>query len=1079
MQTTEKQQPQKIPEAETKNVDRASTLEKFLFNRQILGILLSFLLLVGGVMGYFSMVKESDPDIKLAKAMISTEWPGTDAETIENRITDKLEDKIKSLPGLKKIKSGSFNSFSLVDVEFKAEAPVGESIQKLRGKMDDAKPKMPPESEGRKQPEFEQISQQDAPVLTLALYGDNLNSVVLSNSAKELKDILEQVKNVRKVKLAGRRKEVIHIQLIPPRLLELGISANQVKQAIQQGNLDMSWDRVRDNAIGGQIRLYGRFRTLDDLKQLPVARLNENRVVRLEEIAEVRRDLERETNRAAFSWQGEEFVPTVNVDVVKVPGTDSIQVIDDSLAIIEQTKQNPNLWPHGMEYRVINNDGEYINNDLFNLGSNVLQASACVFAILLFALTWKEATIAGLAIPLTFLGAMLILWLGGQTLNNMVLVGMILALGLMVDVFIVMLEGIHDGIFVQKLGFDRAAIKTVRLNAIPALAGQLTTILAMAPLMAIAGKMGKFVRLIPISAITCLILSYALALLVVVPMSKFLLGKVKEENKATFIDRLTETATEKFTNWSLNNTVKNRQVARLWTLGTIALLVFSFVLASQLSFTLFPDSDKRKLSINVELAPTATLERSQAVADEIGEVLRNYSDPNSNKVFTSTIKLVGKRSGLISSGELKPETADYFVGFSAIFTTQDKRQQPSYVYVKELRQEIKEVLENYPGSTLAMQYQKTGETEDPIQVELSGKDIGLLREMSTQVQQALREIPGTMDVRDDLGNLQTDYKYIPRREAMNFYGLSQDEIAWQGRSMVIDTEIGEYPVGSGEEDIKIRLSSAWSSQAGAVGGPSREDEFAIMRFISPKGQIISADSVLDSEQDLVPLSITHRNTIRTVTVLAKNIPGTGIYDSDILAQLQPKLEEMQQNWPRGYRYKFGGDAETSSETFGSAGVMLVVAIFLVFALLVLQFASYTQPLIIMLTIPFATIGLFVGFWLFNIPFSFPAMIGVISLTGIVVNNAIFMVDRMNARRQEGMDVRRAAAFGSSDRLRPILTTSLTTVIGLLPLAFSEAKWFPLCMAIIFGLISSTLIAFLVVPGLYLQLTSNKATVQED
>ncbi|MDJ0572620.1 MAG: efflux RND transporter permease subunit, partial [Pleurocapsa sp. MO_192.B19] len=308
MQTTERQQAQKIPEAETKNVARASPLEKFLFNRQILGILLSFLLLVGGVMGYFSMVKESDPDIKLAKAMISTEWPGTDAETIENRITDKLEDKIKSLPGLKKIKSGSFNSFSLVDVEFKAEAPVGESIQKLRGKMDDAKPKMPPESEGRKQPEFEQISQQDAPVLTLALYGDNLNPVVLSNSAKELKDILEQVKNVRKVKLAGRRKEVIHIQLIPPRLLELGISANQVKQAIQQGNLDMSWDRVRDNAIGGQIRLYGRFRTIDDLKQLPVARLNENRVVRLEEVAEVRRDLERETNRAAFSWQGEEFV---------------------------------------------------------------------------------------------------------------------------------------------------------------------------------------------------------------------------------------------------------------------------------------------------------------------------------------------------------------------------------------------------------------------------------------------------------------------------------------------------------------------------------------------------------------------------------------------------------------------------------------------------------------------------------------------------------------------------------------------------------------------------------------------------
>ncbi|MEM8675621.1 MAG: efflux RND transporter permease subunit [Cyanobacteria bacterium P01_G01_bin.67] len=470
MQTTDKQPPQ-IPEKEVKS-DRATAIEKFLFNRQILAILLSFMLFVGGIMGYFSMVKESDPDVQLAKAIISTEWSGTDAETIENLITDKLEDKIKSLPGIKKIKSGSFNSFSLVDVEFKAEAPVGESIQKLRGKMDDAKPDMPPESEGRKQPEFEQISQQDAPVLTLALYGENIDSVVMSDAAKELQDILEQEKNVRKVDLAGRREEVIHVQLIPPRLMELGVSATQVRDAIQAGNMDMSWDKVRDNAIGGQMRLYGRFRTLDDLKQLPVARLNENRVVRLEEVAEVRQDLERETNRAALSWSGAEYVPTINVDVVKVPGTDSIKVINDSLTAIENAKQDPNLFPQGMEYRVINNDGEYINRDLFNLGNNVLQASICVFIILLFALTWKEATIAGLAIPLTFLGAMLILWLGGQTLNNMVLVGMILALGLMVDVFIVVLEGLHESIFVQKLSFDRAAIRTVRLNAVPALAGQ-------------------------------------------------------------------------------------------------------------------------------------------------------------------------------------------------------------------------------------------------------------------------------------------------------------------------------------------------------------------------------------------------------------------------------------------------------------------------------------------------------------------------------------------------------------------------------------------------------------------------------
>ena len=220
-------------------------------------------------------------------------------------------------------------------------------------------------------------------------------------------------------------------------------------------------------------------------------------------------------------------------------------------------------------------------------------------------------------------------------------------------------------------------------------------------------------------------------------------------------------------------------------------------------------------------------------------------------------------------------------------------------------------------------------------------------------------------------------------------------------------------------------------------------------------------------------------TVTTDLVLVE-----GYYDSKILTELTPKLEAMQfdpadannpDRWPRGYRYRFGGDADTSSETFGSAGLMLAAAIFLVFAVLVLQFGSYTQPVIIILTIPFALIGTIFGYVLLGLPFSFPSAIGIISLTGIVVNNASVMVDTMNERRREGFDVRHAAAMGASDRLRPIITTSITTVVGLFPLALSDAKWFPLCMAIIFGLVSATLIALLVVPGLYLQLTPKTAT----
>jgi len=1081
------------PDAEARDT-RIPPWMDFFFVRQIFATLLCTLLLLGGILGYFSMVKEGEPDINIARARITTLWGGTDVETMESQVTNELEEGIRSLQGLDDLTSATFNSSSIIDVSFRAEAPIAESIQALRGEVDDAESELPDASTGREVPDFQQLSAQDAPVLSLALVGENLDETLLRRAAESLQQRLEAVNNVREVNLAGQRDEVVHVQLLPSRLTTLGISATQVENAIQTGNTDFSWDLVRDDDIGAQVRLYGRFRTLGDLKSVPVARLD-NRVVRLEEVAEVFQGPERETSRAFLSWEGQPFMPTVTLDVVKVAGSDTIQVVDDTLAAMEIARQDPEVWPYGLDYRVLNDDSESIEDELGDLISNVLQASLCVFAILFIALTWREAIVAGLAIPMTFAGAVFVLWMLGYTLNSMVMVGMILALGLLVDVFILMLEGLHEGLFVEGLTFAESAVKTVRSYGMPAFAGQLTTILAMAPLMAISGTLGQFIRLIPISAITCLVLSYVLALLAVIPLSKFLLDRPNGSHSQTFIDRLTETSSARFAQWTLRNTVVNRRTARRWTLGSVALFMVSLILFAQLTVSLFPSTDRLKLSINVELSPPTTLERSQEVADRLGDIVRNYSDTDGESedqpVFASVVKLVGQRSNLVSSGELKPSSADYFVGLSTVFVERSKRQQDSFQYLPKLRRTLEdEVIRDYPGAVLSLQYERSGGSEAPIQVEIYGDDLQTLRQISSQVQQALREIPGTMDVRDDMGNLRDDYKLVPKREALDFYSIGQDDLGAQGRYLLTDNDIGDFSVGSGEDDLEIHLSTQWPSQQGNIGGPTGLDEFATLRFVTPEGQVLPADALLVNIPDAVPLSITHRTAQRSVTVLAKTIPGSDTFDSEILAALRPKLEALQYDptnndhdnldrWPNGYTYRFGGDADTTGETFSSAGQMLVIAIFLVFAVLVLQFGSYTQPFIIMMTIPFALIGTFFGLFLLGESFSFPVAIGVIALTGIVVNDAIVMVETMNERRREGLDVRHAAAQGVSDRLRPILTTSITTVAGLLPLALSNAQWFPLCMAIVFGLVSATAIALLVVPGLYLQLTPERPAVKEE
>ena len=1041
---------------QTANVSKTPRLARFFFLNTIFGILLSVLLIVGGVLGYFSMTKQSQPDIDIAVATVTTTWAGADPQTIEQQVTDEIETELSSVENISQIKSASYTGFSVINVEFTSDADVDQSIQELRQAVSQAEPELPEDAD---QPVVEQVSVNDAPILTLALFGD-IDPTVISQAAERIQDRLEQVGGVSEVNLGGAREEVISVQMNPFRLTALGISPTTVANQIRAANQDVPLNEIESNVIGTQVRFYGKFRRLEDLRELPITRLD-GRVVRLNEVASVRRELEQEETRAFISTQGEDYQPVVSVGIVKVPGQDSIEVINSVLATMDEIEQNADIWPFGMEYRIIADESEIIWEQLGNLFINALQAMAAVFVILFVALSWREALIAELSIPLTFLGTLAVLWLTGQTLNNMVLIGMVLALGILVDVFILMMEGMHEAIFVKGLSFNRAALQTVKTYAPPAFAGQLTTILALTPLLAISGTLGKFIELLPYTAIICLVLSFAIAILVDIPLSRYLLANVKGVNAKSRVDQLSEAASQRWVRWSLNHTVKNRATAWAWTIGTITLFICVIFSFTQIPVEFFPQSDQRNFSANVELPPTTTLNVSQSVADDLGEILREKD------YLESVIKYVGQRSNLVASGELQPSEGSYLLGFSGVFIPEDERDQLSFEYLDDLRNELQAALDQYPRATLVLNEQQAGQSGDPIQIEITGTDLTQLREISQSVQRLLRQIPGATDVRDNLGALQPDLRLIPKREELSFYGLSEEQLTSQAQYYTRAIDVGDFAIGGNQEDLEIRLSTAWPSRNGRVGGPTRRDELLAVRFFTDFDQSVSAGAVVKAVQAEAPLSITRRDGQRTATVLAKNANRTV---GEILADLEPQLQEMSQSWPQGYSYSFGGETEDQAETFGSAGQALALAVFLVFAVLVLQLGSFRQPFIILLAIPFAMIGTIGGFFLVGIPFSFSAFIGIIALVGIVVNDAIVMVDTMNSYQQEGMKVRKAAAKGVADRLRPVLTTSITTIIGLIPLALSDPTWMPLCSAIIFGLVAATLIALVVVPCLYLLLT---------
>lgn len=1039
---------------------------RFFFLKSIFAILLSLLLIVSGVLSYRSIVKEAAPDLAIPQATVQTEWPGADPETVEKEITNKLEKNLKSIKGLKRLRSASFNSFSVIAVEFRAEADLNESMQLLREKVREAEPDLPGSA---KKPKIEAVSVDDTPMFTVVLYGD-LDPAVLARAAENVKRKLERAPGVRKVELAGKRKEVVHIQMIPERLAALGISPTLVRDAVQSANLDMPWDRIESEEFGTTVRLQGRFREVEDLQDLPVARPSPERVVRLGEIARIRRDLEREKSRVAVSWQSDPFQKAVDVSLLKTPGADTLKVIGGVKEILEQCRLSPD-WPYCLQYAVTSDQSIFIWDRLLDVFNNGWQAMLCVFIVLFFMLSWREALIAGLSIPLTFLGSLTVIGALGYSLNEMVIIGMVLALGLLVDVFILMMEGIHEGIFVEGLKFNEAALKTVKTYAMPAFSGQMTTILAMAPLFGIGGVDGKFIRIIPVATITCLVVSYFVALLVDVPLSRFLLGSAKSGYQKTRVDVITAKLSGRMCAWSLDKTLRNRKSALFSTMIPVALFFLSAYAMSLLPSMLYPVADGRNLGVAVELPPTTTLDTCQRVADGVGDILRGKD------YLQSVVQFTGQKSPLSrnSIGEsLTPFEDSYLLGFSCIFTPREERDRLAFYYLDSLRQELADYLRAYPGSLLVFTAETGGpSTEDPLQIELTGEGMDQLRENATRVKAALRNVRGVVDIRDNLGPTRPDIKLLPDREALNFYNLTHEDFAYQVRFAMTDDEIGKFPLEGLDEDLEIRLSMAWPSRLGAPGGPTRAEELAVLKAFSQDGQPVPLLSVVEPVFDDAPLSITHKDGQRSVNVMGKLENRTV---GEMLTEFQPVMEKIKTVWSTGYDYHFGGEAESAAETYASAGNMFFVAIFLVFALLALQFGSFTQPFIILLSLPFALIGTFAGFFLAWIPFSFPAIIGIISLVGIVVNDAIVMIEAMNAHRESGLSVRESAARGAADRLRPIVSTSITTIVGLTPLALSNPMWMPLCNAIIFGLLAATVISLLIIPCLYLLLTREHKTV---
>ena len=1041
---------------------KPSSLKETLFIKRTFSLLLVFGVLLGGFVSWEGMTKEDNPDLTIPIVTVQTTWPGRDPESIEKQITNKLEEEIKTVEGLKKYESSSFNSTSVIKVEFQLEEDADTCVQRLSSKISSIED-LPDDAF---QPVIEKKTVNDSPVLTINLFGD-INISQLNKTANLLKDELLKVNGLQKVDINGERKDRIFIALKQDILSSLDLSPLAVKDAIQKAHRDTTLDTIESDTFSPQIKVYGFIRSVEALKKLTVAHMG-NQPILLGDIAEVRRDLEKEKTRIRLSAKGGEFHNALSISVFRAPRSDTVKLIENSIKNLESFKTT-SKWPANLKSHITTDNAIDIERSLNSVVSNVGQAIFLVFIVLFFALTWRESLVAGLAIPIALCATLVVCNMIGYTLNKLVIIGMVLALGMLVDVFILMMEGMHEHLYLKKMSYRDSVFATVKAYALPAFTGQLTTILAFLPLSMMGGIDGKFIRIIPIVVSICLVMSYLISLFVCLPLSWYVFKSVKTDSGKSWIDKLTEKAEGKFSSFLNTWIVKNKLRSSFTILAGVAFFAFAIFTAKFLLVEMYSKADTMDMGATVELDPDATLEDADKVAKELGEIFRKKG------FIDSVVSYTGMRSPINGDGGMQISQSFSLVGFGCRLKElhgKDSRDgKMAHTYISSLRLEAEDALGKIsPGAKINF-YVNTGGTGSgaPVQLRVYGNNLQSLRDLTNSIKQEMATIPGTSDISDNLGAPKFTVNALPNYEALNFYKMDASSLGAQLRLATGFDKIATMPDENLKEEPEIRMGTYWPSRKGLPGGPMNTDELQQLRIMTST-ESLPLPALLIFKPLQAVQSITHFDGNRAAVISSYTDNTT---PNDIVKELKTKIENMIStgNWPEGFTYSFGGEAEQSGET--STTGPLLIALFMVFSVLAMQFGNFNQPFVIMMSLPLALGGIVFGFFFLSQPFSFPAMIGAISLIGIVVNDSIVMVDTMNVCKRKGMSIAQAAADGCSSRLRPILVTTITTVLGLIPLAISDPVWKPLCISIISGLLVATFISLLVIPALYNILTAKE------
>lgn len=992
-------------------------------------LLLFIMTVVVGVNTLLNMPRAEDPEINPPQFPIIIVYPGTSPKDMEELVIKPIERQVSELEDIKSIKTRIDDGSAVVEVEFSYNSPVNEKYQELVREINALRTRLPSEIQKL---EVRKVTPTDVKIIQVALISENASIQTLRQKADNLTEQLEKIKSLKRVEYQGAQEQVVRIDLKMDKLARMGIPLNAVIGSIQSEALNIPGGNIRAGEKVFNIKTSGKYASIEEIANTVVFTAN-GKVTLLSDVAEIQ--LRYEEPKHIVRINGHRAVIVL---AAQKAGENIARTQQAILPVLESFEKN---LPTNIVMVKTFDQAENVSHRLAGLGIDFLIAIGLVL-ITLLPLGYRASFIVMIAIPLSLALALVTLNALGYSLNQLSIVGLVVALGLLVDDSIVVVENIERWL---REGYDKrvAAIEATKQIALAVIGCTATLMVAFMPLAFLPEASGEFIRSLAIAVIAAVFASMIVSLTVV----PFFASRVLKTNHSPqgniflrILQKVIKGSYGKVLHVALAHPVKTLLVA-------IAAFVGSLLLFPVIGFKLFPTSEKPQFLVNIKMPLQSNIETTNQLTKQVENILLELPEV---AFITANI---GKGNPRIYYNEIPSnEKSDY----AQIFVQLQESIRPD---------EKEEIIENLrarfftiAGANIEVKdFEQGPPVEAPVAIRITGDNLDTLRMLAAQTKTLLEGIEGTVYVRNEIELLKSDLKLNINREKARMLGIATSDIDRTIRLAVAGLPLGSLTNEVTDEDYNILINAPRNEYATLK---NLENVF-VNNFV---GTPVPLNLVANLEFETSPVIINHIDKKRYAVVTS--YVKKGVLASDVLARFLEKSTSI--NLPEGYAIVPAGEAESQAEAFGGGfSTVIILTVFLFITILVLEFKTFKSTLIVLSVIPLGIIGGVALLWLTGNPLSFVAIVGFIGLAGIEVKNSILLVDFTNQLRSEGKSLNEAIEIAGELRFLPIVLTSLTAIGGLLPIALSSNPLIsPLALVIIGGLISSTILSRVVTPVVY-------------